>query len=92
MYRWKLAIQRYDFRIQHIPGETNVVADAFSRCVFDEHTTEQFPVQAVAVMNELVLSMKYVDDVTTLLWGIMELSVQYGKCGLWASPGRIFAN
>ena len=32
------------------------LADAFSRCVFDEHTTEQFPVQAVAAMNELVLT------------------------------------
>ena len=54
VYRWKLAIQRYDFRLKHIPGETNVVADAFSRCVFDESSTEAFPVQAVAAMNELV--------------------------------------
>ena len=40
VYRWKLAIQRYDFRLKHIPGETNVVADAFSRCVFDESSTD----------------------------------------------------
>ena len=56
VYRWKLAIQRYDFRLKHIPGEQNVVADAFSRCVFDEHSTEAFPVQAVAAMHELVLT------------------------------------
>jgi hypothetical protein len=56
VYRWKLAIQRYNFRIKHIPGEQNVVADAFSRCVFDEHSTEAFPVQAVAAMHELVLT------------------------------------
>ena len=56
VYRWKLAIQRYDFRIKHIPGETNVVADAFSRCVFDEHSTATFPVQAVAAMHELVIT------------------------------------
>ena len=56
VYRWKLAIQRYDFRLKHIPGEQNVVADAFSRCVFDEHSTEAFPVQAVAAMHELILT------------------------------------
>jgi hypothetical protein len=29
--RWTLAIQEYDFDIQHIPGRLNVIADAFSR-------------------------------------------------------------
>jgi hypothetical protein len=29
--RWKLNIQQYDFTIQHIKGEDNVVADSFSR-------------------------------------------------------------
>jgi hypothetical protein len=29
--RWKLAIQEYDFDIQHILGRLNVIADAFSR-------------------------------------------------------------
>ena len=29
--RWKLAIQEFDFRVKHINGDTNVVADAFSR-------------------------------------------------------------
>ena len=34
--RWKLALQEYNFDIEHIPGKRNVVADAFSRmCVFD---------------------------------------------------------
>ena len=56
VYRWKLAIQRYDFKIKHIAGETNVVADAFSRCVFDEHSTDAYPVQAVATLNEIVLT------------------------------------
>ena len=56
VYRWKLAIQRYDFTIKHIAGASNVVADAFSRCVFDEHSTPELPVQAVAAMNEMVLT------------------------------------
>jgi len=29
--RWKLAIQEYDFDIQHIPGRLNVIADAVFR-------------------------------------------------------------
>ena len=56
VYRWKLAIQRYDFTIKHIAGETNVVADAFSRCVLDGHSTPEHPVQAVATLNEVVLT------------------------------------
>lgn len=31
--RWKLAIQEYDFKIEHIPGKENIEADAFSRLV-----------------------------------------------------------
>jgi len=31
--RWKLMIQEYDFDIEHVAGEENVVADAFSRLV-----------------------------------------------------------
>ena len=33
--RWKLAIQEYDFDIEHIPGKDNIVADGLSRyCEF----------------------------------------------------------
>ena len=31
--RWKLAIQEFDFDIEHIPGHLNVVADGFSRLI-----------------------------------------------------------
>ena len=31
--RWKLAIQHFDFDIEHVPGKDNPVADAFSRLV-----------------------------------------------------------
>ncbi len=34
--RWKLALQEFDFDIEHIAGEKNVVADAFSRLVQHE--------------------------------------------------------
>ena len=56
VYGWKLAIQRYAFNIRHVVGELNVVADAFSRCVFDDHSTKAYPIQAVATMNEIVLT------------------------------------
>ena len=33
------------------------MADAFSRCVFfDNHSTKAYPIQAVATMNEIVLT------------------------------------
>ena len=57
MYKWKLAIQRYAFNIiRHVVGELNVVAFAFSRCVFDNHSTKAYPIQAFATMNEIVLT------------------------------------
>ena len=31
--RWKMMIQEYDFDIEHVAGEENVIADAFSRLV-----------------------------------------------------------
>ncbi len=34
--RWKLAIQEYNFDIEHIAGEDNLVADAFSRLCIRE--------------------------------------------------------
>jgi hypothetical protein len=52
----KLAIQRYAFNIRHVVGELNVVVDAFSRFVFDNHSTKAYPIQAVATMNEIVLT------------------------------------
>ena len=33
--RWKLMIQEYDFVLEHLPGEQNVQADAFSRADFN---------------------------------------------------------
>jgi hypothetical protein len=33
--RWKLAIQHMNFDIKHIEGVNNMVADLFSRLVFD---------------------------------------------------------
>ena len=31
VYRWKLAVQAFDFDIEHVPGKENIVADVLSR-------------------------------------------------------------
>jgi len=43
--RWKMAMQEYNFRLFHIPGERNVVADGFSRL------TEETPAATFNVLN-----------------------------------------
>ena len=41
VFRWKLRVQSYDFDIEHIPGQENVVADCLSRlCPIEGATTE----------------------------------------------------
>jgi transposase InsO family protein len=35
--RWYAYLSRYDITIHHIPGETNIVADALSRMFYDNH-------------------------------------------------------
>jgi hypothetical protein len=43
--RWKMAMQEYNFRLFHIPGEKNVVADGFSRL------TEETPSESSILLN-----------------------------------------
>ena len=47
--RWKIAIQEYDFDIEYIPGEKNIVADGFSRLlpIVDE--------EILCLLNEFTL-------------------------------------
>jgi hypothetical protein len=49
--RWKLAIQEYDFSIEHIRGEDNMVADVLSRMV-DVPTEEH-------VISYLMIHLKF---------------------------------
>jgi len=63
--RWKLAIQEYNFDIEHIAGEDNVVADAMSRlcahtedeerlCLLDEyHIPKQYYKLIASVHNSV---------------------------------------
>ena len=56
--RWKMLIQEYDFRIEHIPGVANIVADAFSRLC---HTTETRSEFDQAASKEFVM---FLDELT----------------------------
>ena len=46
--RWKLLIQEYDFSIEFIKGEDNVIADAFSRLCLDGASTPETPTPSSA--------------------------------------------
>jgi hypothetical protein len=48
--RWKIAVQEYDFDIEHIPGVDNIVADGLSRLIPDEATSSTIPI-ILAVMR-----------------------------------------
>ena len=63
--RWKMELMEYDFVIEHIAGEDNIVADAISRCVddMDQPLEKRRRVEAVQ-MRRLRLSMDG-DDKTT---------------------------
>lgn len=47
--RWGVALQEFDFNIEHVPGKDNFVADSFSRLVVNNQ-----PVKAVAPTLALV--------------------------------------
>ena len=60
--RWCLEIQAYDFHIEHIAGESNVVADNFSRLCRNEADNSCLPsaeekLQLNALVNELVVPL-----------------------------------
>ena len=52
--RWMTELQTFDYRLEHIPGKLNEVADAFSRLVFEERLnddTDMFlcPIQDIVI-------------------------------------------
>lgn len=51
--RWKMNIQEYDFCVEHISGEENIVADALSRLTLNDcdETDEEYVVEEDMVAN-----------------------------------------
>jgi len=50
--RWKLSIQEFDFDIEHIPGQLNVLADAFSSLIPVE---EMMDSKALCLLEEFTI-------------------------------------
>lgn len=51
--RWKLFIQEFNFDVEHIPGEENVVADAFSRlCVRESSENDSSKPFSLSLIGE----------------------------------------
>jgi hypothetical protein len=56
--RWKLAIQEFDFLIEHIPGPDNIIADAMSRLCPDSTDSAAAPINS----HQIALCMAVFDD------------------------------
>ena len=58
--RWKLEAQNYNFRVEHIPGIENVIADAFSRLI-DLNTDQLNSLQELDLIN-LMLPLRTIEE------------------------------
>ena len=58
--RWKLMIQEFDFSIEHVSGEENVIADAFSRLVEMPRDKEvDLLIHNISSVNGRILNKEY---------------------------------
>ena len=64
--RWKIEIQNYQFKIEHIPGVENVPADAFSRLI-------HHPIKRASVVFALHHKRVYKGDKLLMKRGIAEV-------------------
>jgi hypothetical protein len=63
--RWRLAVQDYDFDIAYIPGEDNIVADAFSRLCpqrLENEQADEASEQALTSISSLLAYEDYIQE------------------------------
>lgn len=52
--RWKWVLQEFDFTIEHISTNKNLIADAFSRCIFIKSETRN----SEETLSEFIKNLK----------------------------------
>jgi len=82
--RWKLAIQDYDFTVQHIDGTANVVADAFSRLCNNDEGKEDLPLEVDSTRDRIDDEEEEPDRLCSLTSGICPCSINMNAflCGV----------
>jgi len=55
--RWKLHLSEYEFKIEHIAGVDNIVADALSRCLVTETNVDNFNDTSELVVSLAAMSL-----------------------------------
>jgi transposase InsO family protein len=61
--RWGIALQEFDFDIEHVPGKDNFVADSFSRLCVNNQPVKNAPEQTLAVLEHEIFPHKLTDEV-----------------------------
>lgn len=61
--RWGIALQEFDFDIQHVPGKDNFVADSFSRLCANNTPIKTTPTHSLAVLEHEIFPHRLTDEV-----------------------------
>lgn len=61
--RWGIALQEFDFDIEHVPGKDNFVADSFSRLCANKLTPAPTPVETLAVIEHEIFPHRLSDEI-----------------------------
>lgn len=78
--RWKIAVQEYDFDVEHIPGPENIVADGLSRLIPTGETT---PDSLLAVSSEIPNILATLCTFTRRAMRIINISFVYSIKMRW---------
>ena len=63
--RWGIALQEFDFDIEHVAGKDNFVADSFSRLCTNNSPSNHKPTHTLAVLEHEIFPHRLTDEVHT---------------------------